>query len=177
MTAAIGPIHGVLLRIEQLGILLTGQPGIGKSQAALELIQRGHALIADDAPLFHADRSRLIGSCPPALRNFLEIRGLGILNIRALYGDSAVTDTQALDLIIELVPATPLAERILAPPRAQRHWDTVSVPHITLAVSPGRQLAPLIEVLARHEKLLQHGYDAAVDFCERHQQLMEPSTS
>lgn len=164
-------IHGVFMEVLGLGVLLTGDPAIGKSELALELVTRGHRLIADDAPEFaNIAPETLKGSCPPLLRDFLEVRGLGILNIRAMFGESAVRESKILNLIVNLrsLDGQELA-RIdrLAGSLSARLILGVTVPEITMPVAPGRNLAILVEAAARHQILRIRGYDAGVDFAER----------
>jgi HPr kinase/phosphorylase len=164
-------IHGVFMEVLGLGVLLTGDPAIGKSELALELVTRGHRLIADDAPeLANIAPETLKGYCPPLLRDFLEVRGLGILNIRAMFGESAVRESKILNLIVNLrsLDDGELA-RIdrLAGSLSARLVLGVTVPEITMPVAPGRNLAILVEAAARHQILRMRGYDAGVDFAER----------
>ena len=167
-------IHGVLLRMQGMGILLCGPPGIGKSQTALDLIQRHHTLIADDAPQFHInDNGQVIGRCPDVLQDFLEVRGLGVLNIRAMYGEKAVAHEQILDLIIELIPATVPLPRSLSTPLRWRKIGDCQVATLSLSVTPERPLAALVEALVCNELLRRRGYDASAEFCAKQHQRMQ----
>ncbi|MEA3278895.1 MAG: HPr(Ser) kinase/phosphatase [Pseudomonadota bacterium] len=164
-------VHGVFMEVLGMGVLLTGDPAVGKSELALDLISRGHRLIADDAPeLAHIAPETLNGSCPPLLRDFLEVRGLGILNIRAMFGESAVRQSKNLNLIVNLRPLNErelaLIDRLSGSPSARRILS-VAVPEITIPVAPGRNLAILVEAAVRHQILRIRGYDAGVDFSER----------
>ncbi len=170
-------VHGVFIDVMGIGVLLTGEAAVGKSELALELITRGHYLVADDAPEFVATApDTLQGHCPEALRDFLEVRGLGVLNIRAMFGDSAIKRTKILRLVVHLMPMErcPLNEldRLRGNRNTRRILD-VDVPEILLPVAPGRNLAVLVEAAARHHVLLHHGYDAAEDFISRQQRIME----
>ena len=173
-------VHGVLMDVAGIGVLLTGESAVGKSELALELITRGHRLIADDVPeLTRVSPNTLRGSCPELLRDFLEVRGLGILNIRAMFGDSAIKLTKNLRLIIHLVPTDrlkPAEIDRLQGCRKQRLLLEVEIPEIQLPVAPGRNLAVLIEAAARNHILYYNGYNAAEDFIERQRRKLEQST-
>lgn len=164
-------VHGVFMEVLGMGVLLTGDPAIGKSELALDLINRGHRLIADDAPeLANIAPETLQGTCPPLLRDFLEVRGLGVLNIRAMFGESSVRESKNLNLVIDLrsLDGGELA-RIdrLTGTLSARSILGVAVPQITMPVAPGRNLAILVEAAVRHQILRIRGYDAGVDFSER----------
>ena len=174
-------LHGVFMEVHGLGVLLSGQSGIGKSEVALELINRGHRLIADDAPEFsRIEPDSVRGSCPEALRNFLEVRGLGILNIREMYGDSAIKPSTNLRLIVHLSLMT--EEQIHKIDRLQGSYQNISlldveIPKVILPVGPGRNLAVLIEAATSQYIQLLSGYNAAEDFIEKQRQLIESSNS
>lgn len=170
-------IHGVFLEVLGMGVLLTGDPAVGKSELALELITRGHRLIADDAPEFSRMAPDILtGSCPPLLQEFLEVRGLGLLNIRAMFGDSAIKREKYLRLIINL---RKLSDKELAKmDRLQgsystRHLLGVDTPEITIPVAPGRSLAILVETAVRQHIHRRKGYDAGEDFIERQRHMIE----
>jgi len=170
-------LHGVFLDVLGLGVLLTGASGIGKSELALGLINRGHRLIADDAVLFkRIDETTLSGSCPPLLQDFLEVRGLGILNIRVMYGDNAIKHEKRLQLIVHvaLFSTTELAQmdRLQGMYREQNILG-VTVPEVTIPLAPGRNIAVLIETAVRNQVLKQHGYLATEEFMTRQQQLLD----
>ena len=172
-------MHGVFMEIVGVGILITGASGIGKSELALDLLSRGHRLIADDAPEFHrADPGIIIGSCPPVLRDFLEVRGLGVLNIRSMFGESAVKQTQRLQLTVELVKMADeqlnQAQRLTT---ARQTHDVLGAPihKVTLPVTPGRHLAVVVECAARNQILLNQGYDAFDAFsAQQHASMEQP---
>lgn len=169
--------HGVFLEVMGVGVLLTGQAGVGKSELALELVSRGHRLIADDAPEFSlVAPDTLVGSCPTALTDFMEVRGLGIVNVRSLFGDSAVMKRRYLRLIVNLEPVAGEAishtER-LEGIRKTRDIMGVHIPEITLPVAVGHNLAVLVECTVRNHILYIKGYDAAKDFEEKQRRLME----
>lgn len=169
-------VHGVFMDVMGIGVLLTGESAIGKSELALELVSRGHRLIADDAPVFsRRGPETLVGLCPEALQNFLEVRGLGVLNIRALFGDSAVKQSMELHLVVHLAAISQRGmqqiDRLMGTRRSQRLLE-VEVPEIELPVAPGRNLAVLVEAAARNQILYNNGYDAAEDFIARQQRLI-----
>jgi HPr kinase/phosphorylase len=169
-------LHGVFMEVMGIGVLITGEASVGKSELALELITRGHRLIADDAPEFaHIAPDVLSGTCPEPLQSFLEVRGLGVLNIRAMFGDSAVKVNKYLRLIVHLKPMTEgeLAgiDRLQGS-RRTRQVLGVDVAEITLPVAPGRNLAVLVEAAVRNHILKLKGYDAAADFMKRQQRYI-----
>ncbi|MFB1488060.1 MULTISPECIES: HPr(Ser) kinase/phosphatase [unclassified Thiocapsa] len=164
-------VHGVFIEVLGMGVLLVGDPAVGKSELALDLIARGHRLIADDAPRFaRIAPETLEGTCPEALRDFLEVRGLGILNIRAMFGEGAVVRSKTLNLIIDLQPLDQQQLECidrLSGSLSVRTILGVAVPKITMPVAPGRNLAILVEAAVRHQILRIRGYDAGVDFVDR----------
>jgi HPr kinase/phosphorylase len=169
-------LHGVFMDVLGMGILIRGDSGIGKSELALELISRGHRLIADDAPEFRRIAPTIIeGTCPLDMTPFLEVRGLGVLNVQRLFGDSAVKKSKYLRLIINLHPTH--SSRLKDLDRLNGECSLynvlgVDIPEITLPVAPGRNLAVLIECAVRHHSLKQQGYDAVEDFSSRQQQAI-----
>lgn len=169
-------IHGVFIEVLGVGVLLTGKSGVGKSELALELISRGSRLIADDAPEFARDApDRISGYCPPTLQSFLEVRGLGILNIVEMFGDNAVKLTKYLRLVVHLQPIDEFEMAYtdrLTGTRDEMEVLGTSIPRVVLPVAPGRNLAVLVESAVRKETLLRRGYDAAADFGERQQRQM-----
>jgi HPr kinase/phosphorylase len=173
-------LHGVFMDVMGSGILLSGESGIGKSELALELISRGHRLIADDAPEFSRITPDIInGTCPALLSDFLEVRGLGLLNIRNIFGDNAIKPSKYLRLIISLEKMSEEQLRNLDRLRGSRHSRMVlgvKIPEITLPVAPGRNLAVAIEAAVRNHLLLLKGYDAAEDFIQRQQRLVRQAT-
>ncbi len=168
-------LHGVFMEVMGTGVLITGDPSIGKSEVALELITRGHRLIADDATEFsRVAPDTLLGSCPEMLRDFLEVRGLGILNIRAMFGASAIKQHRNLRLIIvlqQLENATQVDR--LHGSRQMRKIQEVDIPEITLPVGPGRNLAVLLEAAVRNHILNTKGYDASQAFIDRQKRRLE----
>ncbi len=170
-------VHGVFIEVLGMGVLLVGDPGIGKSELALELVARGHRLIADDAPEFaRVAPETLEGSCPALLRDFLEVRGLGVLNVRAMFGESAVRQHATLNLIVTMrsFPHDELAQidRLRGSLSAQTILG-VAVPEITLPVAPGRNLAVLLETAVRNQILRIRGYDAGDDLVDRQARAVE----
>jgi HPr kinase/phosphorylase len=169
-------VHGVFMDVLGIGVLLTGESAIGKSELALELVTRGHRLIADDAPLFvRIAPGTLLGHCPEVLQNFLEVRGLGVLNVRAMFGDVAVKQNMQLHLIVNLTPiALEQLQQLdrLKGTRRKRQILEVEVAEVDLPVAPGRNLAVLVEAAARNHILYTNGYDSAQDFIRRQRKLM-----
>ncbi len=169
-------VHGELLEVFGLGVLITGGSGIGKSELALELISRGHRLIADDTPtLTRVASSVLEGTCPPALSDLLEVRGLGILNIRRMFGDSAIKRNKRVRLILHLVKMeeiAPPADARLQGMRENRVILGIGVPAITLPIAPGRNLAVLVECAVRDHILRLGGYHAEQDLMARMEKTM-----
>ncbi len=174
-------LHGVFLEVLGMGVLLTGHSAVGKSELALELIIRGHRLIADDVTEFRRIAPDIVsGSCPPLLREFLEVRGLGILNIPAMFGDSATKHNKYLHFIMHLkrMKLQEIAdmERLRGVGR-YRNVLGVEIPEITVPVAPGRNLAILVETAVRNHILKLKGYDAAEIFIQRQQQAIEEDNS
>lgn len=173
-------IHGVFMEVLGTGVLIVGDAAVGKSELALELVSRGNRLVADDAPEFmRIAPDTISGSCPPLLREFLEVRGLGILNIRSMFGDSAIKRSKFLRLIVQLkrLDHQELAELDrLAGSYTTRSVLDVPIPEVTIPVAPGRNLAILVEAAARNHMLKLQGYDATATFIERQQQAIKGNT-
>ncbi|HET8553915.1 MAG TPA: HPr(Ser) kinase/phosphatase [Rhodanobacteraceae bacterium] len=164
-------MHGVFMEIYSIGVLFTGEPGSGKSELALELITRGHRLVADDAPEFTLIAPDVIdGACPEILRDLLEVRGLGVLNVREMFGHTAVKRSKYLRLIVHLRPAGNEPEdamvRLTGDVGVHEVLD-VKVPQITIPVAPGRNLAVLVEAAVRSHMLKSQGIDQARIFMDR----------
>jgi HPr kinase/phosphorylase len=162
-------LHGVMLDVLEIGVLITGDSSIGKSELALELISRGHGLVADDVvELQQIGPEAIQGRCPPLLRDFLEVRGLGVLNIRSIFGETAVRPRKALRLIVHLEPPeTGEARDRLATRSGTRDILGVEIPTVALAVAPGRNLAVLVEAAVRNHILLTRGIDSTREFIMR----------
>ena len=174
-------LHGVFMEIYSIGVLITGESGSGKSELALELVTRGHRLVADDAPEFTQIAPDVLdGTCPDLLQDLLEVRGLGVLNIRQMFGDTAVKKNKYLRLIVHLTkphlePQPGGIERITGDLSARRVLD-LDVPQITLPVMPGRNLAVLAEAATRAHILRAKGVDPAAAFMARHSHFLERSS-
>ena len=171
-------VHGVFLDVMGLGTLLTGPSGVGKSEVALELLTRGHHLIADDAPELASEvPGMLVGRSPELLKDHMEVRGLGILNIRDLFGPAAIVASKRLRLIIHLkrVQGNDLSQI----DRLQQEEDTqtilgIDIPRVVLPVTPGRNLAVMVEVAVQSFFHKASGFNPEKDFRERlRQQLVE----
>lgn len=166
-----------MLDVLGLGVLLTGVSGIGKSEIALGLITREHRLIADDAVHFKCDdQGHVVGFCSDVLQDYLEVRGLGILNIRAMFGNDAIRKEKSLDLIVNMIQMS--SEELQHIDRLQgmhRQYDIlgVSFPEVSIPVAPGRNIAVLIEGAVRNQILKQQGYDAGAEFIARQQKAIE----
>ena len=174
-------LHGVFMEIYSIGVLITGEPGSGKSELALELVTRGHRLVADDAPEFTQIAPDVLdGTCPELIQDMLEVRGLGVLNIRQMFGDTAVKKNKYLRLIVHLTrphlePQPSGMERLTGDLSARRVLD-LDVPMITLPVMPGRNLAVLTEAATRTHILRAKGVDPAAAFMARHSHFLERGT-
>jgi HPr kinase/phosphorylase len=170
-------VPGVFMEVVGIGVLLTGKSGVGKSELALELLTRGQRLIADDAPEFSRIAPDVLnGTCPEPLRDFLEVRGIGILNIRAMFGDGAIKPNKYLRLIVHLERMTDQQLRTIDRLCGSQHRRTLlglEVPVVTLPVAPGRNLAVLVEAAVRNHLLRTRGYHAAEDFIARQQRHLQ----
>ena len=161
--------HGVLVDVYGVGVLLTGESGVGKSEAALELVKRGHQLVADDVvDICRVSDNRLTGECPEMVRHFMEIRGIGIIDIKAMYGIGAVATSKSIDLVMHMEHWVQGKEY----DRLGLSEDTITilgvkVPHQIMPVRPGRNLAIIIEVAARNLSLKRMGYSAAHELDRR----------
>jgi len=170
-------IHGVMMDVHGTGVLITGDASVGKSELALELISRGHILVADDAPEFTRIASGTIEcQCPPLLRDFLEVRGLGVLNIALMYGDAHTRKRKILRFIVHLQRVVgddmekdlaAIAGDRIAEPSATRDVLGVDVPRRTIPVAPGRNIAVLVEAAVRDQILRSGGYSASRDLVEK----------
>ena len=170
-------IHGVFLEVLGTGVLIKGDAGVGKSELALELITRGHRLVADDAvELKHVAPNTLEGNCPPLIRDFLEVRGLGILNIRFLFGETAVKPQKNLKLVVELVQPHAANEHGLDRLDMVASTETilgVAIPKVRIPVAAGRNLAVLVEVAVRNHILRRRGINPVEEFIARQQAAID----
>jgi HPr kinase/phosphorylase len=167
--------HGVLLDLYGLGVLIEGASGIGKSECALDLVARGHRLVSDDViEVRRLGTDRLLGSAPELLSEHLEIRGLGIINIRDLFGVSAISAAKTIDLSIKLARWDEAGDvdRLGIDAQAVDILG-VDVPQVLIPVSPGRNLSTLVETAVRVQLLRVRGYNAAQAFVERHSEMLK----
>ena len=171
--------HGVLMEIYGEGVLLTGESGIGKSEAAIELLKRGHRLVADDAvEIKRVSATSLVGSSPALIRNYIELRGIGIINVLNLFGAGAAKDATTIDLVVDIVPWD--AEREATRDRLGLEEHTcellgVKLPVNTIPVRPGRNLAVILEVAAMNNRQRRMGHNAALEFTERYNKHLTQS--
>jgi len=161
-------VHGSLSDINGVGVLLTGSSGMGKSETAIELINRGHRIIADDAVIVKKIRKELVGQAPERIKHFIEVRGLGIIDVKSMYGVGAVLESEYIDLVIKLDKDADLAEY----DRLGTNDDTyeilgIALPQISVPVLPGRNLAVIVEVATRNFRLKKSGYDALDELKKR----------
>ncbi|HLS17115.1 MAG TPA: HPr(Ser) kinase/phosphatase [Paenalcaligenes sp.] len=171
-------MHGVFLDVLGLGVLITGASGLGKSELALELISRGHGLVADDAvELLRTAPSVIEGQCPELLQNLLEVRGIGLLDIRTIFGETSVRRKMALRLIVHLTQEKP--ENFERLPIAPQYQSILSVPirRVSLPVVAGRNLSVLVEAAVRNTILNLRGIDTTREFIERQTQAIAASRS
>ena len=162
--------HGVLVNVFGAGILITGNSGVGKSEAALELIKRGHQLVADDVvDIRRVSDDRLVGESPELVRHFMEIRGVGIIDIATMYGVGAVIRSKSIDMEVhlEMWQAGKEYDRL---GMTENYTEIlgVKIPSLLLPIHPGRNLAVVLEVAARNFRLKQMGYNAAMELARRH---------
>ena len=167
--------HGVFMDILGMGVLLTGESGLGKSELGLELISRGHGLVADDAvDLFRVSQTTLEGRCPELLMNLLEVRGIGLLDIKAIFGETAVRRKMRLKLIVHLVRKETMEREFERLPYEPLYDDILGIPirKVVIAVDAGRNLAVLVEAAVRNTILQLRGIDTYQEFIRRHQAAM-----
>lgn len=168
-------VHGVLIDIYGIGVLITGKSGVGKSETALELVKRGHRLVADDCvEIRQEDDDTLVGNSPELIEHLLEIRGVGIINVMTLFGAGAVRSYKKISLVInlELWDQTKQYDRLGLDEETMRIIDT-SVTKLTIPVRPGRNLAVIIEVAAMNFRLKKMGVNAAEQFANRLSDVIE----
>ncbi|MBL8486926.1 MAG: HPr kinase/phosphorylase [Rhodocyclaceae bacterium] len=169
-------LHGVFMDVLGMGVLITGDSGVGKSELGLELISRGHGLVADDVvEVCRVGLDSLEGRCPPLLKDFLEVRGLGLLNIRTVFGETACRRKMRLKLIVHLQkPQTGVPEMARLPLDAQTETILgVPVRKVTIPVAAGRNLAVLLEAAVRSTILLLRGIDSMQEFIDRQQRALD----
>ncbi|MGQ0545381.1 MAG: HPr(Ser) kinase/phosphatase [Betaproteobacteria bacterium] len=170
-------MHGVFMDVLGLGVLITGESGVGKSELGLELISRGHGLVADDVvQISRIAANALEARCPPMLKDFIEVRGLGLLNIRTIFGETAVRRKMKLRLIAHLQRPLPggrdLAERLPLSELSEQILG-VTVRKVTIPVAAGRNHAVLVEAAVRNEILKLRGIDSTAEFLARQKQQMD----
>ena len=168
-------VHGVFVVVDGMGVLLNGKSGIGKSELALGLINRNHQLVADDSVNFYVKDNRIYGKCPDLLQDFLEVRGLGILNIRAMFGDASLCHEHPLDFIIEVFQ--PTDEELHSIDRlhgiqTSKNLLGIDIKQVSIPVAPGRNLSILVESAVINFRLQTSGYYAVNDFSKRHEHYM-----
>ncbi len=169
-------VHGVFMDILGLGVLITGESGLGKSELGLELISRGHGLVADDAvDLFRINQTTVEGRCPELLQNLLEVRGIGLLDIRAIFGETAVRRRLRLRLIVHLVRKETLERDYERLPDEPLRQDLLGIPirKVVLQVVAGRNIAVLVEAAVRNTILQMRGINTYEDFVKRQRALMD----
>ena len=167
--------HGVFMDILGLGVLLTGESGLGKSELGLELISRGHGMVADDAvDLYRVSQTAIEGRCPELLMNLLEVRGIGLLDIKAIFGETAVRRKMRLHLIVHLVRKETMEREFERLPYEPLYEDILDVPirKAVIAVDAGRNLAVLVEAAVRNSILQLRGIDTYAEFITHHQKAM-----
>ncbi|MCP4487225.1 MAG: HPr(Ser) kinase/phosphatase [Gammaproteobacteria bacterium] len=169
--------YGVYMEVYSVGVFLTGDSGVGKSELALALIARGHRLISDDVTRFSRTSPNAIdGRSPSLLTDFMEVRGLGIVNIRAMFGANSLRENKSLRLIVNMVQLTESNSNqfdCIGNIVDTRKILGVDIPEVTLPVAPGRNLAIIVEVAARNHLLNINGYNAAEDFIQRQRHAIQ----
>ena len=160
--------HGVLLDIYGEGVMITGDSGIGKSESAIELIMRGHRLVADDAVEIRCIADRLVGTAPEVIRNYIELRGIGVIDVRQLFGMRAVMPESQIDLVVEFEPwdSEKFYDRLGI---EDRFVDILGkkVSIVTVPIRPGRNLASIVEVAALNNRHRRYGYNAAEELARK----------
>ena len=172
-------IHGVFMDILGLGVLITGESGMGKSELGLELISRGNGLVADDSvDLYRINQTTIEGRCPDLLQNLLEVRGIGLLDIRAIFGETAVRRRMRLKLIVHLVRRETMEREYERLPYEPLTQDVLGIPvrKAVIQVVAGRNIAVLVEAAVRNAILQLRGVDTYQEFVERHRKAMDSAT-
>ena len=161
--------HGVLMEVYGEGLLLIGESGMGKSEAAIELLKRGHRLIADDAvEIRKISENALMGTSPELIRNYVELRGIGLINVAKLFGMGAVKQENQIDLVVNIVPWN--QQKVYDRMGLENEYMEilgVQVPMYTIPITPGRNLAVILEVAAMNNRQRKTGYNAAREFAEQ----------
>ena len=160
--------HGVLLDISGEGVMITGDSGIGKSESAIELIMRGHRLVADDAVEIRRISNQLIGTAPEVIRHYIELRGIGVIDVRQLFGMSAIRAESQINLVVQFEQwdNTKFYDRLGIEDHFVDILD-IKVPCVTIPVRPGRNLASIVEVAAMNNRHRRYGYNAAQELAQR----------
>lgn len=168
-------VHGVLVEIHGEGVLITGDSGIGKSETALELVKRGHRLVADDAvEIRRMSRVQVMGEAPEMIRYLMELRGVGIIDVRKIFGISSVLERSKIDLVVNFEPWDP--EKVydrLGLEDEHVSYLGVKVPHMTIPVAPARNLAIILEVAAANNRQKRMGFNAGEDLTRRHDESID----
>ena len=179
LTKAVAPtcsMHGVMMDVLGMGVLISGESGMGKSELALELVSRGHGLVADDVVEFARIAPHAIeGRCPPLLRDLLEVRGLGLLDIRTIFGETSVRRKMTLKLIVHLIRRTAADDGYQRLPLEALTEDVLglAIPKVVIPVEAGRNLAVLVEAAVRSTVLQLRGFDTTGEFLARQRQLID----
>ena len=167
--------HGVMMEVYGEGVLIQGESGVGKSEVAIELIKRGHRIIADDAvEIKLTERGKLIASSPALIRHYMELRGIGVIDVRRLFGMGAVKDDQRIDMILKLEPWDDKAfyDRLGLEMATTDEFLGVPLPMVTIPVKPGRNLAVIVEVAAMNNRNRKMGHNAALELTMRMDEQM-----
>lgn len=161
-------MHGVLVQVSGLGVLITGEPGIGKSECALELIKRGHIFVVDDVVEVQRRRGNmLLGLCPSMLKHYMEVRGLGIIDVELLFGVGAIADSAKIEMVVDLTHPGKDGPDRLGIDKRKTNILGLDAPMLHLPVTPGRNLAVLIEVAALNQQLKNQGIFSAEEFSKK----------
>ena len=168
-------IHGVLMDVFGVGILMRGESGLGKSETALEMIKQGHRLVADDVVrITRVASGRIVGTAPEATKYLIEVRGIGIVDVRYLFGVGSAVNEKSIDFIMDLEMFDPTAQYERIGAREKRtELLGVDIPTTVLPVSPGRNIAVVVEVAARNFLLKKLGYDTSGHFAKRMESMFE----